>query len=404
MRIVQINSCINGSTGKIMREIQGYAQETGHQYYIATKRDFSTRKFPKQQHVYIGNILDKRLHGWLAYKTGNEGGYSKYATLKFILWIEKFQPDIIHLHNLHPNYINLELLFNYLKQKKIQAVWTLHDCWSFTGGCPHFEIAECNKWKTQCSNCTQYQDYPSCEIDNSKKMFIKKKQLFAGLQNMTIVTPSLWLQRLVQQSFLKEYPVYTIHNGVDLNIFKPAENSFKEKYDLQGKFVLLGVSFGWGIRKGLEIINDLADELDERFKIVLAGVGEAAANKVHRKILCIEKTENQRQLAEIYAGSDLFINPTLEDNYPTVNIEAIACGLPVLTFDTGGCGECINDSCGFVVKRNDYASFLGAIYAMYENNMDKSGVLENRERISSVHMCQKYVSLYEELLKNSRRV
>lgn len=398
MKILQINSMLNGSTGKIMREIQRYAQDKGHLCYIATKKDFSAQKFPKQQYIDIGNILDKRIHRWLAYKTGNEGGYSKHATLKFIRWIEEFQPDIVHIHNLHPNYINLEILFGYLKQKELKIVWTLHDCWGFTGCCPHFDIAECYKWKTQCKDCSQYQDYPSCRIDNAEKMYLKKKRLFTDLRHMIIVTPSLWLQQLVQQSFLKEYPILTINNGIDLNTFRPVQSNFRKQYNLQKKFVLLGVSFGWGIRKGLEIINRLASELDDRFKIVLVGVGENDVNKINKNVLCIKRTENQHQLAEIYSDSDLFINPTLEEVYSMVNVEAIACGLPVLTFNTGGCGEYMNDSCGRVVNRNDYNSFLKAIYAIYENKIEKSKVLENRERFSSSEMCNKYISLYERLI------
>lgn len=362
MNLVEINSCNFGSTGNIMLGIAHAARGRGINTYICVPKSRNNLEKKITNQILIGNRIFRNLHIILGQLTGYQGCFSIISTWIFLKRISKIQPDIIHLHNLHESYINLPMLFRYIKKHDIHVVWTLHDCWAFTGQCPYFTMINCERWKNGCYNCMQYKRYPRARVDRTKRMWHLKRKWFTGVKHMTIVTPSEWLRNLVKESYLKEYPVKIIHNGIDLSVFKPETGNFRKKNGItNNQFVLLGVAFSWEKRKGLDIFIKLAKSLDSRFQIVLVGTDDSVDKLLPEGIISIHKTENQKELAEIYTAADLFVNPTREENYPTVNMEALACGTPVVTFNTGGSSEIIDDTCGIAVERDNLNQLLCAI-------------------------------------------
>jgi len=342
MKILQINSvCGIRSTGRICTDLAEVLEQNGHECKIAYGRESVPEKYQKYA-IRIGSDFDVKMHALQSRLFDNSGFCSKRATEKFIEWVKEYNPDIIHLHNIHGYYINIEVLFNYLEEADKPVVWTLHDCWTFTGHCAHYSYVQCDKWKVGCNNCQQRKSYPSSFLfDHSRKNWLKKKALFTRVKNMTLVTPSKWLAGEVRQSFLNMYPVTVVPNGIDLNVFKPTPSNFRKKNNLEGKKIVLGVASAWNPLKGLNDFVALSKILDENYKIVLVGVTAKQKKKLPKDILAIERTNNVKELAEIYTAADVFLNPTYQDTYPTVNIEAQACGTPVVTYRTGGSVESV---------------------------------------------------------------
>ncbi len=395
--ILSMNLGNFGSTGKIASGIGETAQKSGYIVYQAYP-GHKNNQLARPGDIIICSDFFNRLNQKLAYYTGLNGCFALLSTIKVLRSIEDINPDIIHFHNLHNCYINLPMLFNYIKKHNIKTVWTLHDCWSFTGQCPHFTMVKCGRWKTGCHNCQQYRQYPASCVDRTKTMWKLKKKWFTGVENMTIVTPSKWLADLVKESYLRGYPVRVIHNGIDLSIFKPSNNSFRLQHNVPAdKSVLLGVSFGWGKRKGLDVFLELANRLDgEKYQIVLVGTDENVDQQLPPNIISIHRTQDQQELAEIYTAADLFVNPTREENYPTVNMEALACGTPVLTFKTGGSPEIIDDTCGSVVPCDDIDALEGEIYRICETKPYSRGACLERSKAFDMHeRFEEYLEIYE---------
>ena len=377
MRILEINTVNFGSTGNIMLRIADLARSEGHEAVCCF---YARRNKPADANtIYIGNKITHNLHKKFSKYTGYNGRLSVISTWKFLRKVKKFDPDIIHLHNLHDRFINVPMLFKFIKKNNIKVIWTLHDCWSFTGQCVHFTIAGCDKWKTGCHDCPQIHVYPASNVDRTKKMWELKKKWFTGVNDMTIVTPSVWLSELVKESYLKDYPVKVINNGIDLDVFKPAESDFRAKNGLDGKFIILGAASIWEQRKGLDVFIELAKRLDDRFKIILVGTNDEDDKILPDNILSIHRTSDQKELAEIYTAADLFFNPTREDNYPTVNMESIACGTPVMTFKTGGSPEIIDGKTGVVVE-DDIDAVEQKIVNIYETGPFKPEDLAQRAK------------------------
>ncbi len=398
MTVLQINSCNFGSTGKIMRGIAATAGEEGIQgiFCVPTSRD--NQKFQADNQLFIGNRISRNIHLRLGKITGLNGCFSKISTWNFLRKLKKIKPDIIHLHNLHNGYINLHSLFKYIKKRRIPVVWTLHDCWAFTGQCPHFTLQKCNKWQDGCFQCPNFREYPATSVDRTKRMWKLKKKWFTGVDDMTLVAPSQWLADLVKQSFLKEYPVQVIHNGIDLSVFQPTESDFRKKYGLENKRIVLGVAFGWGVRKGLDVFVELAKTLDERYQIVLVGTDDNVDKQLPSTILSIHRTNNQRELAEIYTAADVFVNPTREENYPTVNMEAIACGTPVVTFRTGGSPEILDATCGSVVDCDDIIGMQKEIEGICEGKVySQSACLQRAKSFDKEDRFKEYMDLYRNI-------
>ncbi len=339
MKYLFINSVAgSGSTGKIAALQCRILQKQGHQCILAYGRwksncdDLNTYK--------IGTALDYKLHGIYTRLFDKHGFGSKAATRKFLEWVQKYNPDVIWLHNIHGYYLNIEILFDYLKAAHKIVFWTLHDCWSFTGHCACFTYMQCDKWKKECFHCTQKSSYPkSILFNNSKNNYERKRKSFCGVSDMTLITPSQWLADLVKKSYLKEYPIKVVRNEIDKNTFKPTYSNFREKYELEDKIILLGVASTWGERKGFKDYLMLAKMLTSEYKIVLVGLNKKQMKNLPANVLGISRTENTKHLAEIYTAADIFINLSYEENYPTVNLEAQACGTPIIAYDVGGTKE-----------------------------------------------------------------
>lgn len=342
MKVLMINSvCGIRSTGRICTDLAVTLEKQGHEVKIAYGREKVPEQFQKYA-VRIGTDWDVKFHGVKARLFDGAGFGSRTATEKFIEWVKEYDPDVIHLHNIHGYYINIEVLFEYLKSCGKRIIWTLHDCWAFTGHCTYFDYVGCDNWKTECMKCPQKKEYPKCYfMSRAKQNYEKKKALFSGVENLILVTPSAWLQDLVKQSYMSEYFVKVIYNGIDRNIFKPTASNLRKEYGLKDKKVVLGVAAIWDRRKGKDIFIDLSKLLSDDYQIILVGLTKKQIAQLPSNIIGIERTNNPQELAALYSLADVYINPTLEDNYPTTNLEAIACGTPVVTFNTGGSPETI---------------------------------------------------------------
>lgn len=396
MRILMINTCNYGSTGNIMRQIADTVRKAGGTAVICYPKSRSNATKQQPEDIVIGNRLSRNIHLLLAKFTGLNGCFSFFSTLHFLRKVNKWQPDMIHLHNLHNCYINLPLLFRYLKRTNIPVLWTLHDCWSFTGQCPYFTMVKCDKWQRGCYDCPQTHVYPASHVDQTRLMWKLKRKWFCGVKNLTIVTPSYWLAQLVKQSFLKDYSVKVIHNGINLNVFHPIASDFRTQYSIpENKPILLGVAFDWGKRKGLDVFIELAERFGEAAQIVLVGTDSTIDAQLPTTIVSIHRTQNQQELAEIYSAADVFVNPTREDNFPTVNLEALACGTSVITFDTGGSPECIDETCGMVVPCDDVNALEKAIqHVIAEKPFSSEACRQRAEQFDMRDKFAEYVDLY----------
>lgn len=355
-KLLQINITANwGSHGKIAEGIGLVAMKHGWESYIAYGRWMN----PSQSHLYhIGCNFDEMAHGVTSRLLDNQGLMSHIATLRLIHYIKKIKPDIIHLHNIHGYYLNYPILFHFLKDYGAPVVWTLHDCWPFTGHCAHYMYANCEKWKNHCGHCPLKHNYPkSLWLDHSYSNFEKKKYIFNSLPNLTLVTVSQWLDREVGQSFLKNIRRKCIYNGIDIQTFTIRESqSIREKYSIpKSRKVILGIASNW-YRKGLEDFVRLRFILDDTYCIVVVGVNKEERKRLPHGIIGIRRTENVDDLVRLYSTADVYFNPTWEDNFPTTNIEALACGTPVITYDTGGSNEAIDEETGYVIKKGDLLS------------------------------------------------
>ena len=388
MKVLMINVvCGIRSTGRICTDLATELEKQGHEVKIAYGREQVPQQFRKYA-VRIGSDFDVKLHGLKARVLDAAGFGSKRSTEKFIKWVREYDPDVIHLHNIHGYYINIEVLFEYLKSCGKKIIWTLHDCWCFTGHCVYFDYVDCDKWKTGCFDCPQKKEYPArIGPDMSRTNYMKKKRIFTGVSNMTLVTPSQWLTDLLQDSYMNEYDVKVIHNGVDTEVFRPVDSRIKERYSCADKKIVLGVAAIWDKRKGLPSFIELSKKLDDIYRIILVGLTKEQIKSLPSNMIAIEHTNSVKELVELYSAADIFVNPTLEDNYPTTNLEAIACGIPVVTYDTGGSPESAK-MYGTHVPKRDVQALMRAI----EDSETFKPINVDVNYQTSV---QKYMRLYE---------
>lgn len=360
-KIVQINTTANwGSTGRIAEGIGALAMEAGMESLIAYGRGKPTSR---SQLLRIGNDTDMRIHGIATRLFDSHGLASKAATRRLIARLDRFGPDIVHLHNIHGYYLNYPLLFEWIKRRNIPVIWTLHDCWSFTGHCAYFDFAGCDRWKTGCRSCPQLRTYPgSLLADGSERNYKRKRDAFPGVSDMTLVPVSDWLGELLSDSILKDYPKRTIHNGIDLQTFKPDES----RSPSGDRYHILGVASVWDQRKGLDEFMKLRARLPENYDITLVGLSSAQITKLPAGIKGISRTDNIRQLVALYNMADLLVNPTLEDTFPTVNLESLACGTPVVTYRTGGSPESVDSKTGRVVEKGDIRGLVDTVIELTE--------------------------------------
>ena len=391
MKVLQISANWgHGGPGGVVKDIHNYLCENGHEAVVA----YGRYDVPADiKSIKIGNRVSVYLHVLLSRLFDISGFGSSWATQKFIKEIDRVKPDVVHIHNLLGYYINVEILFNYLKKANIPTVWTLHDCWEFTGHCINFERINCKKWKEGCGNCSLRGNYPEAWLkDNSKSNFIKKKQCFTGVSKMLLVTPSQWLKNLVQESYLKDYECEVINNGIDLQVFKPTASDIRSEYGLQDKKILLFVASVWNDMKGEQIVYQLADELDDSFAMVM--IGRKSSENIPDRIINIPRTQNVDELVKWYSAADVFVNPTLGDNFPTVNIEALACGTPVVTSNTGGSPEVAGNEYGCVVYSKEIEEFIDKINQCIKRGLTTEECREAATKYDRDACFRKYVAIY----------
>ena len=365
--VVQITSrCGYGSIGKICQAISELLSNKGIENYILYSGDSNGYK----NGIKYCTPTSVRFSALKSRLFGNYGFNSTKDTKRLVAKLDEIKPDIVQLHNLHSHNCNLTILFDYLRKKNIKIFYTFHDCWTFTGYCPYFDMVNCKKWETECHNCVAWKKY-SWFFDRSNSNFKKKKDAFKDL-NLTIITPSQWLADLTKKSFLGNYPVKVINNGIDLTVFTPQHSDFRIKHHCENKKMLLGVAMGWERRKGLETFIELSKDLpSSSFQIVLVGTTNQIDKLLPSNIISIHKTKDQHELAQIYSAADVLVNPTMEENFPTTNIESIACGTPVITYNSGGSGEMLNSDCGIVIPRGDYNKLYEAVKSQIVNPLPK---------------------------------
>jgi glycosyltransferase involved in cell wall biosynthesis len=396
MRVFQINAVPYGSTGRIMTQIAQLLEAQGHEAMCTTGFTWQKSTYPK--HFITSGLVAKTWHTTMARLTGLNGCFSVMATRRLLRRLNAFAPDVIHLHNLHCWYVNLPMLFGYIKKHDIPVVWTFHDCWPITGHCPHFTLSGCQKWVNGCNNCSAYRGYPQCLFDDSKAMWHRKKKWFTGVKHLTIVPPSHWLEGLVKQSYLQDYPVRVIHNGIDLAVFRPTDSDFRLRYGCQDKFLILGVAFDWSRSKGLDVFIELSKRLPQQFQILLVGTNEELDKALPKSIISVHRTTSAQELAQIYTAANLFVNPTREDTFPTVNMEALACGTPVLTFCTGGSPEIPDESCGSVVPVDDLNALEREILRIAQDKpYSLDACLKRAAHFHKDDRYREYIGLYQHL-------
>lgn len=397
MKIVQINTFPYKATGSIMMSLHQELQRMGADSYVAWGRG---RDSSNEHEIVFKDDIGIKYHGIYTRITDKTGFASGYATKRLIKRLKEINPDVIHLHNIHGYYVNIELLLNYLKETNSKVIWTFHDCWPITGHCAYFDMIGCEKWKEGCNSCIQKKEYPaSILIDNSAWNWKKKRELFNGL-DATIVVPSEWLKNIVLESYLREYPIEVINNGIDRRVFsqmKATNENTDLKKLVRRRTIVLGVASEWTDRKGLQDFVKLNQEMDkDRFVIVLVGLTKKQIRTLPKEIIGLERTSNIQELVETYTQADFFFNPTYDDNFPTTNLESIACGTPVITYRTGGSPETVSSETGWIVDKGDINTVLRII-----SNEHKYAV-QLPDNLSKEKMIKSYIELYCKVLGRNK--
>ena len=396
MKVLQINSVSGfGSTGRIATDIADILISQGDECKIAYGRGDAPEKY-RDISVKVCSSLDNKIHGVLTRLFDVHGFCSCNATKKLIKLIDEYSPDVIHLHNIHGYYLNVEILFDYLKRADIPVVWTLHDCWSMTGHCAHFSAVRCNKYLGECRDCPQLREYPATLYPfNVRRNHTRKKKAFTKVKNLTIITPSEWLADVARGSYLGEYPVIPIYNGVDLEIFKPRESNFKERYSIQDKKILLGVANVWTKHKGLDDLVALSRVLDESYKVVLVGLSEEQVSAMPENVIALTRTKNVEELAEIYSAADVYVNPSIEETMGLTTAEALACGTPVITYNKTAVPEVCDKTCGIVIE----PGVDNIITALEKVRFSADDCINRAKHFEKMQQYLKYIEVYKNIAK-----
>ena len=402
MKVLQINAVYgSGSTGLIVKDIEQILMQNGYSTSVVYQK---ASVIPKNGYR-VGNPLDWKIHALATRIFGRQGYNSFFATKKMLRYIDKEKPDIVHLHNLHSNYINLKILLKYLKKKEIATVLTLHDCWFFTGKCFHFVECGCQKWQYGCGNCPQNKlDVKSIFFDQSKKVLSDKIYYFQQITNLTIVGCSVWIKELAKRSpVFQGKKIISIYNGVDTKVFYPRKDqSFRKTYSLDNKFVILGMANKWLQKRNIDMLAAIEDKIADNEVIVIVGCTKEQKRDLEgkRNIISIGYIENREELADIYASSDVFVNLTFEDTLPTVNMESICCGTPVITYDSCGSPELILEGqTGYVISKNSSEELRVALDKVKRRLIEREKCAEIGKLIfDKNNQYEKYLELYKSIL------
>lgn len=409
MRILQINTRYynGGSTGRIVYDLKQVMETYGIESYAAFGFGYEPKEEEKATVYRIESDSELFISKLWTKATGHHGFNNKRETQRLLKWIDGVKPDIIHMHNIHNHYVNVRMLLGYIAERNIPCVLTMHDCWTFTGHCAYFDYSGCEKWKTGCNHCPSLGDYPKtfAPIDPSPWNYHKKKELFTPL-NITFVSPSQWLCNLQRQSFLKEKSCVVINNGVDTSVFRPVESNVREAYGIGDRKMIFAVAAGLVKRKGKNVLLKLPELLNEDEVLVLVGLSKGQEKMLPKtsKIIGIHRTKTSDELVGLYSAADVFINPTLEDNFPTVNLEALACGTPVVTFNTGGSVESVDDNTGNVIEQGDMTGLLAAIRYICAKGKDyykMECVAKAQEKYNKKIQYYKYIELYNNIIADN---
>ena len=400
--LLQINSFNIGSTGKIAEQIGSLAIKQGWNSYFAFPRGFNKSN---SEIIRIGGRMNMFWHGFESRIFDNQGLASRLATKKIVNQIVKISPDIIHLHNLHGYYLNYKILFEFLKEYNHPIVWTLHDCWPMTGHCCYFTMANCSKWKTQCTNCPLKKDYPkSFLFDRSKQNYIDKKNAFTGIKNIHIVSVSNWLNEIVKDSFLGYANLHTIRNGIDIETFKPQiSNNLRLKNSINNKIILLGVASRWEPRKGFNDYIELRKLLNDDYIIVLIGLDDKIIKSLPKGIIGIKRTENQQQLAQWYSEANIVLNLSYQETFGLTTIEGFACGTPSIVYNTTASPELISEDTGVIVKPGDINQLYAAIKKITINPLKSEDCRKRAVDLYDKDIAfREYLNLYNMILASKR--
>lgn len=404
MKVLQINAVYGKkSTGTIVQDIDMLLKESGNISYVA----YQDASIHISNGYKIGNILDWKLHALLTRITGKQGFYSRFATKKFLKYLVRIKPDIIHLHNLHANFINLPILLEYIREQRIGLVITLHDCWYFTGKCFHFADIGCDKYKTSCDSCPKKnQDIPNLFRDNAYWVYRKKKELFSNIPNKKIIGCSKWIASLAEESFFEK--VDYIYNGIDTRIFKEQDrNSIRRSMGVEQEFVILGMANKWGLIENENVVKSLFQHYSRRNTVILIVGCDSETKQRFRtlsaeskvRVILVEYVQLREELARYYACADVFVNLTHVDTLPTVNMESICCGTPVVTYNSGGSPELILSGCGSVVNKGETSSLINAIEE--SKSLDRSSISQiGKNSFSAQLNYKKYLEIYCSLMKD----
>jgi len=368
--LLQITSEVNmGSVGRIAEEIGQLAIQNGWHSYIAYGRNENSSQ---SNLIKIGTSFDIKIHGVQTRLFDRHGLASRNSTKRLIEQIKVVNPDVIHLHILHGYYINIKVFFNYLANTNIPVVWTLHDCWPFTGHCAYFDYINCKKWKSGCFNCPLKRDYPaSLLIDRSRKNYYLKKTLFNSIENMQIVTVSKWLKNMVAESFLNNISTQVIYNGIDINVFTPTiYEDTRKKYSIEEKFVILGVANVWSFRKGFSDFIELSKHLSSNDIIILVGLSTNQIKQLPNNIIGLTKTEDQQELVDLYAAADLFLNLSAEETFGLTTTEALSCGTPAVVYNATAIPEVVDFDTGIIIQKNNINGLIDAIEIVRKKGKD----------------------------------
>ena len=398
-KLIQINTVCNTSTGKLMGDIQRKANELGYETLsiVGRRKVFQDIRCEK-----IGNGVSFWIHVIINTVFDRQGYGSYFLTKKIVSRLRKENPDIIHLHNLHGYYINLPILFDFLsKEFKGKIFWTFHDCWPVTGHCAYFTAIGCEKWKNGCNKCPNKTEYPiSLFLDASGKNYEDKRRMFNSLDNLIIITPSEWLAEIVKESYMNRYPVRVVNNGIDLKKFsyrKPQNEIFKKYGINKEKKTILGVASIWDARKGMKDFLLLAKFLSDEYQILLVGLSQKQIQGLPENIVGVKRTENQEELAMIYSLAQVFMNPSLEESFSLVTVEAIACGTPAIVLDTSAVKELVCDDNGIVLSRHEPEDYIKAIRKLEAKQLTRETIMETARKYDADAFAQKVIDLYEQM-------